>query len=69
MAQTARKAPQTKHPQIVDATQRRYFEQRRLMERVFASGTVSAAVMVLAAVGDGGVGKTHPHEETPHFFF
>ena len=40
--------PQT--PQIVDATQRKYFERARLLERIAEKGTISAAVMVLAAV-------------------
>ena len=40
--------PQT--PQIVDATQRKYFERARLLERIAENGTISAAVMVLAAV-------------------
>ena len=67
MATTAQKAPQTKHPQIVDATQRRYFEQRRLMERVFASGTVSAAVMVLAAVAAVVCANTPAYDAIHHF--
>ena len=62
MAQTP-----TKTPQIVDATQRRYFERRRFFERIFENGTISAAVMVLAAAAAVICANTDAYDAIHHF--
>ena len=62
MAQTP-----TVSPQIVDATQRKYFERRRFFERIFENGTISAAVMVLAAVAAVICANTDVYDAVHHF--
>ena len=54
-------------PQIVDATQRKYFEQQRLVERISENGTISAAVMVLAAVAAVVCANTGAYDAIHHF--
>lgn len=62
MAQTP-----TKTPQIIDATQRKYFERRRFFERIFENGTISAAVMVLAAAAAVICANTDAYDVIHHF--
>lgn len=54
-------------PQIVDATQRKHFEQQRLVERISENGTISAAVMVLAAVAAVVCANTGAYDAIHHF--
>ena len=62
MAQTP-----SKTPRILDATQRKYFERRRFFEKVFENGTISAAVMVLAAAAAVICANTDAYEAIHHF--
>ena len=65
MPQTAQQSKQA--PQILDATQRKYLYQRRLLDRLFENGTISAAVMVLAAVAAVVCANTDVYEAVHHF--
>lgn len=56
-----------KSPQIVDATQRKYFEQQRWFERICQNGTISAAVMVLAAVAAVICANSDAYDAIHHF--